>query len=180
MTQYNLFYEPFDPPGDEQAAHQVLAQHGTWSGSWWEPHDDEDAVRHILDAGYCVRRERADARQQAKRKQRSHIMRVEYWAHLGQVAEDVGAFTQYGPRAGAAGQPVPSWRTLLLQIGTGALTVVRTARRDELCSRVATWLAGIKLPPRLARQKKMIVRALRAMDPGELPPGLRADNDQER
>jgi len=177
VTQYNLFY---DGDGDESAAHQELAQHGTWSLTWWEPTSDDAVETHalILETGYLIRRVRAEARHQVKREQRSHIMRVEHWAHLEQVAEEVGALAHHGSRAGAAGHPVPSWRTLLLKIGTGWFTVVRTDKRGELCDRVALWLAGVKLPPRLARQRKAVVRALRAMDPGELGElGLEVEDD---
>jgi len=110
----------------------------------------------------------------------SHWMQKQYWEALDRLAEEVGATTQYGRRAKAAGHRVASYRTLLTMLARGELAIVRgdsqpvVAQAGEVCQRVANWLMWWKkeLPTNLRQHVDAIVAALKSSDPGKLPGGL--------
>lgn len=57
---------------------------------------------------------------QKSTERRSHSMASTYWATIDAIAERLGATATTGSRVG-----LPSWRSLLYQIATGCLLVVR-------------------------------------------------------
>lgn len=112
---------------------------------------------------------------------RNHVMQRKYWEAIDRLAEEVGAITQYGRKAKAAGHRVPSYRTLFTMLARGELAVIRSdsskpviAQAGEVCQRVANWLTWNKkrLPANLRQHVDVIVSALQAGDPDKLPGGL--------
>lgn len=93
-------------------------------------------------------------------ERRSHAMASKHWAVIDAVAERMGATASTGSRVG-----LPSWRSLLYQIATGRLLVVRPTYPNLIISAIKA-LNRLPVAPAHLGKKRSILAALRAhIDP---------------
>lgn len=86
---------------------------------------------------------------------RSLKMSEENWAVIDAIAEDLNATAKTGSRAG-----LPSWRSMLYQLATGKLVVVRA---DMVANTIKT-INRLEVKPRSTGAKRGILARLRAAE----------------
>lgn len=87
-----------------------------------------------------------------KGERRSHKMSEENWATIDAIAADLNVTAKSGSRVG-----LPSWRSLLYQIATGKLVVVRPG----VLGYVAKILNHMPVAPAYQGRKRHILAVLR-------------------
>lgn len=93
-------------------------------------------------------------------ERRSHSMLSKHWQAIDAIAERLGATATTGSRVG-----LPSWRSLLYQIATGRLLVVRPTYPNLIISAIKA-LNRLPVAPAHLGKKRSVLAALRAhVDP---------------
>lgn len=86
-------------------------------------------------------------------ERRSHKMSEENWSVIDAIAKDLGAKAKTGSRAG-----LPSWRSLLYQLATGKLVVMRATMLADTIIVVNR----LEVKPRSTGAKRHLLARLRA------------------
>lgn len=104
-------------------------------------------------------------------ERRSHCMSTANWQVIDKIAKDLNATASTGTRAG-----FPSWRSLLYQIATGKLVVVRATTLHcymLLANDTSKAVNRLEVKPRSAGSKRRILARLRAANAGHSQDDLR-------